>query len=80
VLDAKNYTKLNISSFQEAGALASTGGYVATTLGSSVLYAIPVVDSQSPSRTAAQWATDLLAEGLYNRAGDSCALRVNSNK
>jgi ABC-type phosphate transport system substrate-binding protein len=80
VNDAKNYTKLNISSFQEAGAVAANGGYVASTLGSSVLYAIPTVDGQSPARTAAQWATDLLAEGMFNRNGNSCGVRNDANK
>lgn len=83
IADAKEWTQLTAAHIADEAAALANGLYTAASpkgyyaiQGNS---AVNTAGVNNNTRTAAQMKTDLLPASLFNRSGDSCALRNNTN-
>jgi len=76
---AKSFSALTTAAFANETGSATGGQWIGTSV--NAVYSVVGVDGLTAAqhRKAAQWATDVLPESMFSRAGDSCATRKNSN-
>jgi hypothetical protein len=76
---AKGFTALTTAAFANETGSVSGGQWIGTSV--NAVYSVVGVDGLTAAqhRKAAQWATDVLPESMFSRAGDSCAARKNAN-